>query len=303
MPDEIKTNRKRVSYSQYSMYSKCPQQYYLNYIAGKRIYEASLNMCFGTAIHHAIQEFITALYTKGQVEADSMDVYKLFKDKFKEETEKAKTKDGLTFTEDEYKEFEYDGDDILNTFLATSNRIKHFPSNRYEFIGVELPLEMDIKYNVQFVAFVDLILKDKRSGKIKIFDFKTSSNGWNKWQLADTAKTDQVLLYKAFYSKKFNVPLSDITVEFFILKRKLYEDVKYPQSRIQVFSPSHTKDSIISTLNEFTSFVESCFTEDGNFNVNGKFPKIAGKNYKNCKYCSHKNVNCFPTKKDQIIEE
>lgn len=302
MEEKQETKKKKVSYSQYSMYSKCPYSWKLNYLEGKRIYEASLNMCFGTAIHHALQEYIKILYTVGQVQADSLDVHQMFKDKFKEETDKAVTKDNLKYTEDDYTGFVYDSDDILNAFLSTSNRIKHFPSNKYEFIGVELPLELDIKNNVGFVAYVDLVLKEKETGKIKIFDFKTSTLGWNKWQQQDSSKVDQVLLYKAFYSKKFNVPLSNIDVEFYILKRKLYENVSFPQSRIQIFNPTATQPAVISTLNEFSAFVGSCFTTEGEYNVNGKFPKIAGKNYKNCKYCAHKNVNCFPTKKDQTFE-
>jgi len=303
MSDEIQKDKKRVSFSQYSMWLKCPYSWKLNYLEGKRIYEASLNMCFGTAIHHVVQEYIKTLYTISQVQADSLDLYKMFRDKFKEEVDKASTKEkgNLKYTDDEYKEFEYDGDDILNTFLSTSNRIKYFPSKKYEFIGIELPLEVDIKNNVEFIAFVDLVLKDKETGKIKIFDFKTSSNGWNKYQKEDTSKTDQVLLYKAFYSKKFDVPLNDVDVEFFILKRKLYEGVDFPQSRIQVFAPLDNKAAVASTLNEFASFVGDCFTSEGEYNVNGKFPKITGKAKKNCKYCSHKGVNCDA--KADILED
>jgi len=303
MSDEIQKDKKRVSFSQYSMWLKCPYSWKLNYLEGKRIYEASLNMCFGTAIHHVVQEYIKTLYTISQVQSDSLDLYKMFRDKFKEEVDKASTKEkgNLKYTDDEYKEFEYDGDDILNTFLSTSNRIKYFPSKKYEFIGIELPLEVDIKNNIEFIAFVDLVLKDKETGKIKIFDFKTSSNGWNKYQKEDTSKTDQVLLYKAFYSKKFDVPLNDVDVEFFILKRKLYEGVDFPQSRIQVFAPLDNKAAVASTLNEFASFVGDCFTSEGEYNVNGKFPKIPGKAKKNCKYCSHKGVNCDA--KADILED
>jgi hypothetical protein len=301
MSEQQQKEKKRVSFSQYSMYSKCPYSWKLNYLEGKRIYEASLNTCFGTAIHHAIQEYIKILYTLGQVDADSLDVFKMFKDKFKEETDKSKEKDNLKFEEDEYTGFVFDGDDILNTFMVTSNRIKHFPSKKYEFIGVELPLELDIKNNIGFIAFIDLVLKDKETGKIKIFDFKTSTLGWNKYQQADQSKIDQVLLYKAFYSKKFNVPLSSIEVEFFILKRKLYENVSFPQSRIQIFSPISTQSVVASTLNEFSNFVGTCFTPEGEYNVNGKYPKIPGKAKKNCKYCSHKGVNCDA--KPDILED
>jgi hypothetical protein len=270
---------------------------------GKRIFDASLNTCFGTAIHYAIQTYIEKLYTVSSVEADALNLYKMFKEKFEEELLKAKTDNPkFSYTDDEYTGFVFDGEDVLNEFSKASNRLKHFPKNKYDFIGTELPIEMEILNNVDFIAFVDLVLREKETGKIKIYDFKTSSNGWNKYQLADPKKIDQVLLYKAFYSKKFNVPLNMIEVEFFILKRKLYENVAYPQSRLQLFTPNSNSRVVAETINNFVGFVSECFTPDGVYNMEGKYPKIPGARKKNCTYCMHKGVNC-DAKPDKIEEE
>ena len=53
----------------------------------------------------------------------------------------------------------------------------------------------------------------------------------------DKNKTDQLLLYKSFYSKQHDVPLDRIDVEYFIVKRKLYEGLDFPQRRVQTFVP------------------------------------------------------------------
>ncbi len=182
---EIK--KKKVSFSQYSMWMKCPYSWKLNYLEGKRIYDASLNIFFGTAIHHSIQTFLQTLYTESVEKADSLNLYELFKVKFEDEIvkEKSKPDSKFTFTDDEYTEFIFDGEDILKTFLSSKNRLKYFPSQKYEFIGIEVPLDMSIKNNVDFIAYLDLVLKDKETGKYKIYDFKTSSNGWNKYQKED----------------------------------------------------------------------------------------------------------------------
>jgi hypothetical protein len=298
---EIK--KKRVSFSQYSMWMKCPYSWKLNYLEGKRIYDASLNIFFGTAIHHSVQTFLQSLYTESVEKADSINVFELFKVKFEEEIQKEKSKPDskFTYTDDEYTEFVFDGEDILKTFLSTKNRLKYFPSQKYEFIGVEIPLDLPIKNNVEFIAYVDLVLKDKETGKYKIYDFKTSSNGWNKYQKEDPAKYSQILLYKAFYAKKFNVDLNHIEVEFFILKRKLYEAVDFPQSRIQIYEPMHNKQAIASTLGDFAMFVTECFTVEGDYNVSGSYPKIPGKAKKNCKYCQHHKVNC-DGKADKLLD-
>lgn len=299
--EEIQENKKkRVSFSQYAMYLRCPNAWKLNYLEGKRIFDANLNTCFGTAIHFTIQTYIEKLYKESPEVADSLNLHKIFQDKFLEELNTAKTKNpNLKYTDDDYTEFLFNGEDILKAFLNTSTRIKHFPSNKYEFIGTELPLDAEMKNNVDFIAFVDLILKEKATGKIKIYDFKTSFLGW-KTEKDDPAKYEQVLIYKAVYSKKFKVPLNMIDVEFFILKRKLYENVSFPQSHIQLFTPSHNSPSIASAINGFSKFVSECFNEDGSFNIKGNYPKIPGPRKKNCSYCKHKNINCN-AKPDKLI--
>jgi hypothetical protein len=294
--------KKRVSFSQYSMWYKCPQSWYLNYAKGMRKTDLNLNIFFGTAMHVALQTYLETLYTKGVVESDCLDLYNIFKNKFREEVDNAKEKDKFEYTEDEFASYVADGNNILDSFLSTSSRIKYFPSQKFEFIGVEIPLDMDIMNNISFIAYVDLILKDKNTGKYKIYDFKTSTSGWNSYTKEDESKYSQILLYKAFYSRKFNVPLSQIDVEFFIVKRKLFEGVSYPQSRIQTFTPTHTSNAINETIKGFTQFVKECFTTNGEYNLTAKYPKIPGKNKKNCKYCPHKGIDC-DAKADKLDKE
>ena len=168
MSESIQVKKKKVSFSQYSMYMKCPYSWKLNYLEGKRIFDSTLNTVFGTAIHHAIQTFLKSLYTEGTSAADTLNVFDLFKTKFNEELKKEKEKsEQFTYNDDEYTEFIFDGEDIIKYFLSSKNRLKHFPGNKYEFVGVELPLDLPVKNNVDFIAFVDLILKDKTTGKIK----------------------------------------------------------------------------------------------------------------------------------------
>jgi hypothetical protein len=287
-------NKKRVSFSQYSGWFKCPHSWYLNYLKGLRVYEASLSTCFGTAMHNTIQDFIRVLYTDGSEKADEIDLIKMFRADFINIVTEAKekAKNDFNYTEDELTDFMFDGEDILRTFSSSANRIKHFPSRKYEFIGIEVPLEVSIKNNVQFIAFVDLILRDKTTGRYKIWDFKTSALGWNKYQVADESKYSQLLLYKAFYSKQFNVPLDAIDVEFFILKRKLLENVTFPQNRIQIFEPSNGKGHITKSIGTFIEFIDGCFTSEGSYKEDGYYPKVPGKSKKHCKYCSHHKTNC-----------
>lgn len=291
--EEIK--KKKVSYSQYSVWCSCSYRWFLDYAKGLRTFDASINTCFGTAMHVAIQTYIKTLYTIGVEGADKLDLYKMFKEEFEKELKKTDNdgKQIVTYTEDEYTEFMFDGEDVIKAFVDTAVRIKNFPSRKYEFVGVEVPLEVDIKNGLAFIGYLDLILKDKTTGIYKIFDFKTSKMGWNQYQKQDQTKLEQLLLYKTFYSNILQVPLEKIEVEFFILKRKLYENVGFPQSRIQKVSPTQNKPMIVKTATNFIEFIDSCFTETGNYKMDGIFYKNPGANKKNCRYCVHKGtINC-----------
>ena len=296
---DVIDKKKIVSFSQFQNWFNCSHHWYLDHVKGLRERSDTIHTCFGTAIHEALQAYVKMLYTENAVKADALDLNDIFKKAFDSELADKK----VTPTEDDKTEFVFNGEDILKEFCNSANRIRYFPTGKYEFLGVELKINQPIRNNLEFMALIDLALKDKRSGRIKIVDIKTSSMGWNRYQKEDESKYSQILLYKALYSKKYNVPLSMIDVEFFILKRKLMEKVAFPQSRIQVFSPINTSGAVNKTIQKFTTFVNECFTPEGQFVTDEKaYPKNPGKAYKNCKYCTHRKVNCFPTSKD-IVED
>jgi hypothetical protein len=282
---EIK--KKRVSFSQYSTFLKCPHKWYLDYVKNLRVKDDNINTTFGTAIHHAFQTYLTSLYNEGVNIADALDVKKLFLDKFNEEIKKVKD-----VKEEEFTDFIFDGNDIVDTFCKSANRLKYFPTKDYELIGIEIPLEIPIKNNVEFVGFIDIVLKERNKEYYRIIDFKTSSSGWNSYMKEDVSKLAQLHLYKSVYSKKFNVPLNNIEVEFFIVKRKLYENVSFPQSRIQVFKPAAGPTIIKESIKSFVEFLDYGFTPDGNYNESNQYIKVPGNGKKHCKYCTHYKKLC-----------
>ena len=75
---------------------------------------------------------------------------------------------------------------------------------------------------LKIVGYLDLVILDEFHNTIKIYDIKTSTRGWNKWMKKDENKTQQLLLYKQFYSKQYNHPIDKIEVEYFIVKKENY---------------------------------------------------------------------------------
>ena len=122
----------------------------------------------------------------------------------------------------------------------------------------------------------------------KIIDIKTSTNGWNKWKKGDEKKTFQLILYKKYFSKQFKIPIEDISVEFFIVKRKLYEDVEFPQKRVQEFKPASGKNKTNQATKALSDFISECFDTSGKIK-DKEHVKFAGKQ---CDWCvfSEKNL-------------
>lgn len=281
--------KKTISYSQYSSWVKCARRWYIDMVINKRVFEDSIHTVFGTSMHDVLQAYVKTLYTSGLVAAESLNTFEDFKARF---LSLLKEKNVQCSVED-IESFVFDGENIIRAFLKYSIRNKHFPANKYEFIGIEVQIRMDVLNNASLVGFIDLVLRDKTTGRYKILDFKTSTMEWGNSQKNDFTKTDQLLMYKAMYSQHYSVPLNSIDVEFFILKRKLYENMPFPQSHIQVFAPPATTQKVVDTVKSFTEFVNSVFLSDGSYNQNiDAYPKIPGDQKKNCKKCPHYKKEC-----------
>jgi hypothetical protein len=65
---------KAISYSQFSVYQNCPRKWSLQYKDGHYTSESSIHMTFGTALHEALQHYITTIYEVSGAAADRIDL-------------------------------------------------------------------------------------------------------------------------------------------------------------------------------------------------------------------------------------
>ena len=158
----------------------------------------------------------------------------------------------------------------------------YFSKKGYELVGIEVPIEYKLPKDIKFIGYMDVVLYDSVRDRYKIIDIKTSTMGWNKYMKADKNKTDQLLLYKQFYGAQHDIPLDKIDIEYFIVKRKLYEKVDFPQRRVQTFQPANGKPSINKVINNLNQFLEESFI-DGEHNLEHNYIKRPSK--KNCRFC------------------
>jgi hypothetical protein len=280
----------KVSYSQYTMWTSCQQQFKLNYIDKLGESSANIHTIFGSSMHEVLQHFLTVMYGVSKKQALTLDLETMLKDKLVEHftAEKAKMTEGTPCQKEELEEFFGDGRQILTYFKSKLDKL--YSKSGYELVSIELPLNAEVRPGIYFIGFIDIVLKEISTGKIIIIDLKTSTSGWNKYQKADKVKTAQMLLYKKFYSEKFNVPMDKIDVEYQILKRKISDTTEYTIPRISKFVPPNGKPSVNAAWKGFMEFVDTVYNEDGTVKQT-TFPTSKGKP---CDWCQFKERKLCP---------
>jgi hypothetical protein len=274
----------KVSFSQFSTWSSCPQQYKLRYIDKLGESSANIHTLFGTAMHETIQHFLSVMYGVSKKQAELIDTDKLLLEWMRKEyiKETEKLSSGVICTQLELEEFYGDGRRILEWFKKKLD--KFYTKTGFELVGIEIPLNAPIKEGVYLIGFIDIVMRDLSTGEIIIIDLKTSTMGWNKYQKADKLKNAQIIIYKKYYSELFNIPLDKIKVEYQIMRRKMPEEAPFPIPYVSKHIPASGKPTVNKVYGEFMEFVNSVFDDEGKFR-DVPYPKNPGERKKNCKFC------------------
>ena len=273
---------KRISYSQYSQWDVCPWKWKLNYVDKLSTFTDNIHTLFGTSMHEVLQTYLTVMYEDTVKMADALPLQEMLLKRMKTNYSQIMGRNGgeVFVEQTEMEEFYQHGLLILEWFKK--KRGSYFSKKGYELVGIEVPIDYKMNDGVKFIGYIDVLIHDTVRDRYKIIDIKTSTMGWNKYQKADKNKTDQLLLYKNFWGAQNNIPLDKIDVEYFIVKRKLYEKVDFPQRRVQTFTPANGKPSINKVVNNVNRFVEDCFIDDKH-NLETNY--IKNPSPKNCRFC------------------
>ena len=287
VPEMDWSTQKNISYTQLSAWSECPYKWKKMYI-DKMKQPPSIYFSFGTAMHETLQEYMELMYNTSQKAADDFDAHTHFQEGFlklyKEDIEKAGEN---IATKKQLIEFTNDGLEIIDFFIR--HRQEHFHKHGWELVGIEMPVlvEPHENYpNVMLMGKLDLVMFDKTTHRLVIWDIKTSTRGWTKWDKQNKIKTSQMVIYKKYFAEQYGVPVEDIDVRYFIVKRKIPDNPKYQimKSRIQKFEPSSGKTTINKTVKNIREFIEDCFVEGThNYNTDKEYTKTA--TAKSCRWC------------------
>ncbi len=181
------------------------------------------------------------------------------------------------------REFYSDGIEIIN--YLRKNRRKYFSKRGWWLVGCEVPIVLAPNPHlprVKYMGFLDVVMYNETTNKFIIIDIKTSTRGWNDKAKKDKSKQHQLVLYKKFFAQQYNVPIDDIDIEFFIVKRKLYESQDFVIKRIQQFRPPSGKTSVNQATKSLNEFLDNCFTSEGYNEKN--MPALTNNN---CKWCPY----------------
>jgi CRISPR/Cas system-associated exonuclease Cas4 (RecB family) len=276
---------KNISYSQLSMYSQCPKKWALQYRDGHKVSEQSIHMTFGTALHETLQMYLDVMYNESGAAADKLNLEGDFETRLREEYSKAyKANNNSHFSDaTTLREFYSDGVEIIN--YLRKNRGKYFSKRGWWLVGCEVPIVIAPNSRlsrVKYMGFLDVVLFHEPTNKFVIIDIKTSTNGWNAKAKKDKLKQFQLVLYKKFFSEQYKIPIDDIDIEFFIVKRKLWESEDFVIKRIQKFIPPSGKTSVNKATKLLNEFLDNCFTREG-FSEK-EMPETPNNN---CKWCPY----------------
>ena len=265
LPEVNYVYQKTISYSQMSMYRSCPHKWSLQYKDGHYDDSPSIHFTFGTAMHEVIQDWLTVLYEESASKADQIDLEEQFQEKFIGLYKESYSKNSETHysSPEELREFFEDGVAILD--FIKKKRNQYFSKRGWHLAGIELPIVMNVGRNLMYKGFIDLVLYHEPTNKFYIYDIKTSTRGWNAKAKSDENKQMQLVLYKKFFNEQYGIPLENIEVEFFIVRRKVWENSDYPIYRVQQHKPAAGRNKLKKADKILDEFITECFTPKGKY--------------------------------------
>ena len=287
-----KTN-KHISYSQLSSFASCEKQWYLTYVKRLAPYQPSIHAVFGTAMHETIQSWLEVLYHDKVKTANEMDLDALLYENMIKAYKGQKAQNAHEhFTDQkEMNMFYLDGKHILN-FLK-KKRGGYFSTKGVYVAGIETLLYQELRPGVVFKGLIDLVFYDERVDEWTIMDIKTSTSGWNKFAKNDDKRKSQILLYKEFFSRQFNIPIEKINVEYFIVKRKVPVEAEFAsmQKRVQEFRPTDGPRKMKQAVNLMENFVHKAVDMKGNY-IDKDYPTSPSRDA--CRFCAIKEMRLCP---------
>lgn len=266
---EENSDKIHISFSEYSKYQSCGHRHLIEKYLKLVEEDTSIHLIFGNSVHSAIEHGI-----KDMMNVEDRVMH--FKENFSREMSN-KLRDTPEFKElDNYL---LQGENILRN-LSTEKILE-----KYDVVGVEIPLYENIFDIYHFKGFIDLIVKDKKTQRTLIIDWKTSGEQWDvSKKKKDIVFMGQMRLYKFFYARKFDVDIDEIDCKYIVLNR--LKSKKCPELGFGDIQPVEIFSEHGDIEDSLTMVAETI----RDIHIRNHFPKakLIGKTG-NCFFCPYKN--------------
>lgn len=266
---EQNSGKIHISFSEFSKYQSCGHRHLIEKYFKLVEEETSIHLIFGNSIHKAIE---MGIKNNSNVEERIL----IFKEDF---TREMQNKLMGTPEFQEMNNYVDQGENIIRS-LSTEKILE-----KYDVVGVELPLYEKLSGNFHFKGFIDLILKDKKTNRFLIIDWKTSGEPWDiSKKKKDITFMAQMRLYKYFFGRKINESFDNIDCKYVVLNR--LKSKKCPELGFGEIQPVE----IFSDLNDIESSILAVAETIKKIHIDNYFPKAKFQNKTgNCFFCPYKN--------------
>ena len=253
-----------LSFSSISNYMSCPYSFKLKYLDEIKAEKdgPSEHTEFGHVIHSTLEQY---LKTREMPHLEGI------KTNLNEMFSKLPNADKLK---------EVDWHDTIEPILSEMPEFmeKTFGTN-WKYVASELPLmeSIDGYDQLKFKGFIDGVIEttnNKKGEKLTwIIDYKTCSYFWPFAKRIDPKKTFQLVFYKYFYSRKFNIPMESIRCGFVLLHRTTQPGTHCLLVTVSV--GEKTIEKALGTIDKMMAYTKKRM-----------FPK----NYEGCTYCAFRDT-------------
>lgn len=274
-----------ISFSEFKLFTECGHRHLLEKHLKLIEQPPSIHLYFGSAIHEAIEHGIEEGFGPERRA-------KYFRDMFIKEMRNNIPNYNDTAKESEKLEYFIEqGENILKV-LDVEGLIE-----THEIISVEEPLYEHIYDRFYFKGFVDLVVRDRSTGRIVIIDWKTSGEMWNMFfKNKDWAFMMQMKLYKYFWCRKNNVDLETVDCKYIILNRLknkkkpkggfgTVEEVEISSSLSEIKNSIHALSRTLKSIYKDQRFRKVKFTLDDEGKVKTDSRGLSVVDDKKCGFC------------------
>jgi hypothetical protein len=197
----------RYSYSSTAAFENCPYSFklaYLDLVPRENNFFGE----FGTLVHSCFEH-----YFNGKIDAFELSQY--YRDNYAA-TIKTPL---LNFTPGLDEKYMRQGLDFFDNFS--------FNKDAYDILAIEDKIDFDLNGSTA-VAKPDLLLRDKSSGKVILYDYKTATPFWTKAngkEMSDKNKIEsyynQMYIYTYALQKKLSIPIDEILLWYVRLNKQV----------------------------------------------------------------------------------